>query len=80
MHRRMRERAHRQAVLAAVRRREWLLRMLVLCAAGCRRGGADRAYARGNTLVAGVDGYPDERPLTPDEYAEFLVYLPLGPK
>ena len=41
-------RARREAVLAAIARREWLLQMLVL-AAGC--GSEDRAYSRGNTLV-----------------------------
>jgi len=76
MDRRMMRLAQRQAVLAAIARREWLLQMLALGAAGCRRGG-DRAYARGNTLTAGVDGYASERPLTPDEIAEYLVYLPL---
>ena len=51
--------------------------MLALGApAGCRRSG-DRAYARGNTLIAAVDGYANDRPLTPDEAAGFLVYLPL---
>jgi ABC-type transport system substrate-binding protein len=72
----MTKRTQHQAVLAAIARREWLLQMLALGVAGCGRGG-DRAYARGNTLIAGVDGYADDRPLTPDGYAEFLVYLPL---
>ena len=66
----------RQAVLAAIARREWLLQMLALSAAGCRRV-EDRAYARGNMLIAAIDTYANERPLTPDEIAEFLVYLPL---
>jgi peptide/nickel transport system substrate-binding protein len=70
------ERAQRQAVLAAIARREWLLQMLALGAAGCGRSG-DRAYARGNTLIAAVDGYENDRPLSMDEYAEYLVFLPL---
>ena len=47
---RMLRQAQRQAVLAAIARREWLLHIVALAAAGCGRGG-DRAYARGNTLV-----------------------------
>ena len=48
----------RRAALAAIARREWLLQMLALGAAGCRQGG-DRAYARGNTLVMTVNGVED---------------------
>ena len=76
MARRLTRRADQQAVLAAIARREWLLQMLTLAAAGCRRV-EDRAYARGNTLIAAIDGYSNDRPLTPDEAAQFLVYLSL---
>ena len=70
-------RNRQQAILAAIARREWLLQMLALGAAACRRA-EDRAYARDHTLIAAVpEGYTNERPLTPDEIAEFLVYLPL---
>jgi peptide/nickel transport system substrate-binding protein len=73
----MMKRAQRQAVLAAIARREWLLQMLALGAAGCGRGGEDRAYSHGNTLIAAVAPSQNDRPLTPDTQAEFLVYLPL---
>ena len=78
MDRRMIKRAHRRAVLAAIRRREWLLQMLALGAAGCGRG-EDRAYSRGNTLIAGIPGnsLDDERPIRPDFQGEPLVFLPL---
>ena len=69
----MTKRTQRQAILAAIGRREWLLRMLALAAAGCGRG-EDRAYARGNTLIAAVEG---DRPLMPDVDYESLVFLPL---
>ena len=49
---------------------------LAATAAGCRRS-SDRAYARGNTLIAALDAQNSDRPLTPDTVAEFLVYLPL---
>jgi len=49
---------------------------LPLAAAACRRS-KDRAYSRGNTLIAAVDPHNNDRPLTPDTEAEFLVYLPL---
>ena len=77
--RRMMKGAQRQAVLAAIARREWLLQMLALGAAGCRARSGDPAYSRGNTLVAGFEGYLNvgEKPLCPDVYAEYLVYLPL---
>ena len=70
--------SHERAILAAIARREWLLQMLALGAAGCART-TDRAYARGNTLIAAVDslGTASYAPLTPDVYAEYLVYLPL---
>ena len=65
----------RRAVLAAIARREWLVQMLALGAAGCRRGG-DRAYSRGNTLIFALTENWD-RPLCPDWPGEFLVFLPL---
>jgi len=55
----MMKRAQRQAVLAAIARREWLLQMLVVGAAGCRRSD-DPAYARGNTLVVAVNSVQDQ--------------------
>jgi hypothetical protein len=61
----MTKRAQQRAVLAAIRRREWLLQMLALGAAGCRNAG-DPAYARGSTLVMAV---PDVRVLDYDEWA-----------
>ena len=67
----------RRIALAAIARREWLLQMLALgAAAGCRRA-EDRAYDRSETLIVAVNGKGKDRPLTPDEEAERLVYLPL---
>ena len=73
----MMKRAQRQAVLAAIARREWLLQMLALGAAGCGRSG-DRAYARGNTLIAGISGnsLDDERPIRPDFQGEPSCFCP----
>ena len=66
------EHAQRQAVLAAIAGREWLLQMLALGAAGCSRGG-DRAYSRRNTLIVAV---PDGTPLIAEGFAgERLVFL-----
>lgn len=48
---------------------------LAAAVAGCRRGD-DRAYARGNTLIAGVD-INDKGALNPDELVSTLVFLPL---
>jgi len=77
MDRTMLRRARQQAILAAIARREWLLQMLALGAAGCRRA-EDRAYSRGNTLIAGVsENSLDDRPLRPDYLGERLVFLPL---
>ena len=68
-------RARRQAVLATIARREWLLRMLALTAAGCRRRSDDRAYARSNTLIMAVDSIDA---ITPDSTdADFMVFSPL---
>ena len=67
-------RARRQAVVAAIARREWLLRVLGLAAAGCGPA-KDRALARGNTLIVAVS---DDRPLVVDAGGfEALVFLPL---
>jgi len=64
----------RQAVLADIARREWLLQILALGAAGCRRG-EDRAYSRGTTATIAYE----ERALNPDydEPDKRLVFLPL---
>jgi peptide/nickel transport system substrate-binding protein len=48
---------------------------LATAAAACRDG-SDRAYARGNTLIAGVDIY-DKGALNPDELPSTLMFLPL---
>ena len=62
MDRRRMKRTQRQAVLAGIARREWLLQMLALgTAAGCRPNG-DPAYARGNTLVMAVSSVEDVKP------------------
>ena len=64
------------AAFATIARREWLLRMLALGAAGCRRA-ADRASTRDSTgdhcLLGG------DHALSPheDESAKFLLFLPL---
>lgn len=64
---------HRRAVLAAIARREWLLQMLALGAAGCGRG--DQTAARASTVTIACRGIsvfdPDER----DSHA--LIFLPL---
>ena len=65
----------RQVVLAAIARREWMLQMLALGAAGCVRGG-DRASARGSTVVMAV---PDVEAVKPDAWdLDFLTFLPLA--
>ena len=66
--------AHRRAGLAAIARREWLLRVLALAAAGCRRGD-DRARSRHTTVTVGYK----EKNLNPayDEPDKRLVFLPL---
>ena len=46
----MTKRDKRQAILGAIARREWLLQMLALGAAGCRRGG-DRASSHDSTVT-----------------------------
>ena len=62
MAKRMMKRTLRDAVLAGIARREWLLRMLALGAAvSCRRSD-DPAYARGNTLVMAVSSVEDVKP------------------
>ena len=71
MDRRMRQQTQRQAVLAAIRRREWLLQMLALGAAGCRRRD-DPAYARGNTLVMAVNSVEEVKPDNSD--LDFLLF------
>ena len=72
----MLKRATRQAALAAIARREWLLRMLALAAAGCRRGPYP-AQASHSAVTILYEG--DEQILGPrqDEPPKFLVFLPL---
>jgi hypothetical protein len=72
----MSRRAQRQAVPAAIARRDWLLQMLALgAAAGCRRG-EDPAYTRGSTVVMAV---PDVEDVKPDNWdLDFLTFLPLA--
>ena len=68
-------RTRSRAVLAAIARREWLLQMLTIAAAGCRRAD-DSAYARGSTVVMAV---PDIEAVKPDNWdLDFLTFLPLG--
>jgi len=63
----------RSAVLAAIARREWLLRMLALsAAAGCQQRD-DPAYTRGNTLVM---AYPEKYSLRYDDLAIQSLHLP----
>ena len=69
----MMKRAQRQAVLAAIARREWLLQLLALGAAGCRRRTDDPAYSRGNTLVM---AYPEDESLRYDDLSVQSLYLP----
>ena len=66
----------RQAVLAAIARREWLRRMLTLAAAGCGRPN-NRAQATHSAIT--VLTYGDEEALSPFSFhtAQFLVFLPL---
>ena len=67
--------AKRRLVLAAIARREWLLQMLTIAAAGCGRAG-DSAYARGSTVVMAV---PDVEAVKPDNWdLDFLTFLPLA--
>jgi len=62
----------RRTVLAAIARREWLLRMLALGAAGCRRTD-DPAYARGNTVVMTIG---DVSNVLPDHWDLDPLYCP----
>ena len=67
----------RRALLAAIARREWLLQMLALAAAGCGQV-KDRAYARGNTVIVAVPG--DGGYLNPTPWFDdplWLAFLPL---
>ena len=70
----MTKRAQRQDVVAAIARREWLLQMLALGVAGCRRD-VDAAYARGSTVVMAV---PNAGVLDFHAWGfDFLTFLPL---
>jgi len=76
VNKRMMKRAHRQAVLAAIARREWLLRVLALTAVGCGRRRPGIAQSR---LTV---SYPDNQVgqgagLFTDSSSQFLVFLPL---
>ncbi|MGQ0732279.1 MAG: ABC transporter substrate-binding protein [Acidobacteriota bacterium] len=65
----------RRVVLTDIARREWLLHLLVLTAAGCRRS-THPTDARRNTLIVALsESFP--RPLCPDYSGERLVFLPL---
>ena len=64
----------RQAVLAAIARREWLLQMLALSVAGCARR-AEPLASRASTLIMAVDSIDALRPDFTD--ADFLVFSPL---
>jgi hypothetical protein len=70
------KRAQRQAILAAIARREWLLRVLALTAVGCGR--RRPAIAQSRLMVS----YPDNQVgqgagLFTDSSSQFLVFLPL---
>ena len=67
-------RAQRQALLAAIARREWLLQMLAVAATGCVRRD-DPARSRASTLIMAVDSIDAVRPDWTD--ADFLVFSPL---
>ena len=67
------KRTQRQATLAAIARREWLLHMLALGAAtGCRHID-DPAYSRGNTLVLAIR---DVNEVRYDDFDVQSLYLP----
>ena len=76
MARRMMKRAQRQAVLAAIARREWLLQMVALTATGCGRA-TGRASSHDSTLTIAYWG--EQHALSPyeDDSAKFLMFLPL---
>lgn len=63
----------RLAELAAIARREWLLQMLALGAAGCVR--SDPARSRASMLIMAVDSIDAIRPDWTD--ADFLLFSPL---
>jgi peptide/nickel transport system substrate-binding protein len=72
---RSRAAGHRRVVLASVARREWLLQMLALAAAGCARRGS-RGNARASTVIMAVDTVNDIKPDQTD--ADFLIFSPLA--
>ena len=72
MARRLMTRTRSRAMLAGIARREWLLQMLALAAAGCRRSD-DPAYSRGNTLVMAIRDVDEVRY---DDYDIQSLYLP----
>ena len=66
---------HRRVVLADVARREWLLQMLALAAAGCARRDR-RGTARASTVIMAVASVNDIKPDQTD--ADFLIFSPLA--
>jgi peptide/nickel transport system substrate-binding protein len=66
---------HRRSVLAGVARREWLLQMLALTAAGCARRDR-RGNARASTVIMAVSSVNDIKPDVAD--ADFLMFSPLA--
>ena len=75
MDRRMMKRAQRQAVLAAIARREWLRQMLALTAAGCVRRDS-RGNARPSTVIMAVSSVEDIKPDNSD--LDFLIFSSLA--
>ena len=65
----------RRAALAAIARRELILQMLALGAAGCHRGNQAASRARASTAIIGYD--IDALNPAVDNAAKFLVFLPL---
>ena len=65
----------RTSALAAIARREWLLQMLALSAAGCGRG-EDRTASRATTLTMAVGEIRWIKPDVTD--LDQLIFLPLA--
>jgi len=75
MDKRMMKRAQQQAALAAIARREWLLQMLALTAAGCARRDS-RGNARPSTVIMAVSSVEDIKPDNSD--LDFLIFSSLA--
>lgn len=71
---RLRKEPHPRSVPSAVARREWMLQMMALAAAGCARHDS-RGNARASTVIMAVNGVNDIKPDVTD--ADFLVFSPL---